>query len=101
MGRGQVRISGASAALGLDFCNGRLAQFRLTHIVKSKNGLTGEKVKCGGYLERCDTNGNGRITCAEARSCGLKPPVTDDHPAYECITDTDGDGMVCGLARLV
>ena len=30
MNMGQVRISGASAALGLDFCNGRLAQFRLT-----------------------------------------------------------------------
>ena len=33
MSMGQVRISGVSAALGLDFCNGRLAQFRLTHIV--------------------------------------------------------------------
>ena len=31
---GQVRISGVSAALGLDFCNGRLAQFRLTHGIK-------------------------------------------------------------------
>ena len=34
MSMGQVRISGVSAALGLDFCNGRLAQFRLTHIVE-------------------------------------------------------------------
>ena len=34
MNMGQVRISGVSAALGLDFCNGRLAQFRLTHIVE-------------------------------------------------------------------
>lgn len=34
MSMGQVRISGVSAALGLDFCNGRLAQFRLTHSVK-------------------------------------------------------------------
>ena len=36
MSMGQVRISGASAALGLDFCAGRLAQFRLTHIVEGK-----------------------------------------------------------------
>ena len=34
MSMGQVRISGVSAALGLDFCSGRLAQFRLTHIVE-------------------------------------------------------------------
>ena len=33
MNMGQVRISGVSSALGLDFCKGRLAQFRLTHIV--------------------------------------------------------------------
>ena len=36
MSLGQVRISGVSAALGLDFCGGRLAQFRLTHIVEGK-----------------------------------------------------------------
>ena len=95
MTMGQVRISGASAALGLDFCNGRLAQFRLTQIVASNNGLTGEEVKCGGYLEKCDTNGNGRITCAEARSCGLTTPIRNDHPAYNCMNDPDGDGMVC------
>ena len=48
MTMGQVKISGASAALGLDFCNGRLAQFRLTHIVASENGLTG----CGSRVRR-------------------------------------------------
>ena len=36
LNRGQVTISGVSAALGLDFCNGRLAQFRLTHVVEGK-----------------------------------------------------------------
>ena len=36
MTMGQVRISGVSVSLGLDFCNGRLAQFRLTHIVGGK-----------------------------------------------------------------
>ena len=59
------------------------------------SGLTDEKGKCGGYLEKCDANGNGRITCAEARKCGLKTPVTKDHPAYKCMTDRDKDGMVC------
>ena len=58
-------------------------------------GLTVEKEKCGRYLEKCDTNGNGRITCAEARKCGLKTPITKDHPAYKCMTDRDKDGVVC------
>ena len=58
-------------------------------------GLTDEKEKCGGFLEKCDTNGNGRITCAEARKCGLKTPVTKDHAAYKCMTDRDKDGVVC------
>ena len=58
-------------------------------------GLTDEQEKCGGYLEKCDTNKNGRITCAEARKCGLKTPITKDHPAYKCMTDRDKDGMVC------
>ena len=64
-------------------------------LVVSESGLTDEKGKCGGYLEKCDTNGNGRITCAEARKCGLQTPITKDHPAYKCMTDRDKDGMVC------
>ena len=64
-------------------------------LVVSEPGLTGENEKCGGYLEKCDSNGNGRITCAEARKCGLKTPITKDHPAYKCMTDRDKDGMVC------
>lgn len=64
-------------------------------LVVSESGLTDEKAKCGGYLKKCDTNGNGRITCAEARKCGLKTPITKDHPAYKCMTDRDKDGLVC------
>lgn len=49
------------------------------------------------WLERCDANGNGRVTCAEARaeSCGAPIPVTSDHPLYAYMTDRDGDGQVC------
>ena len=48
-------------------------------------------------LERCDANGNGRVTCAEARaaSCGAPIPVTSDHPLYQFMRDGDGDGRVC------
>ena len=45
-------------------------------------------------LEWWDTNGNGQITCAEARRHGIVP-VPRDHPAYRFMRDGDGDGVVC------
>ena len=41
-----------------------------------------------------DDNGNGRITCKEARAHGIAP-VSRDHPAYRYMDDRDGDGVVC------
>lgn len=41
-----------------------------------------------------DDNGNGRISCAEARAHGIAP-VRRGHPAYSYMTDGDGDGIVC------
>ena len=41
-----------------------------------------------------DDNGNGRITCAEARKHGIAP-VPRGHPAYRYMRDGDGDGVVC------
>ena len=45
-------------------------------------------------LEMYDDNGNGRITCAEAKAHGIAP-VHSDHPAYAYMSDRDGDGVVC------
>lgn len=45
-------------------------------------------------LRLYDDNGNGRITCAEARRHGIAP-VSRDHPAYAYMRDGDGDGVVC------
>ena len=45
-------------------------------------------------LTRYDDNGNGRITCKEARRHGIAP-VHRDHPAYVYMDDRDGDGVVC------
>lgn len=45
-------------------------------------------------LKSYDTNRNGRITCSEARAHGIAP-VTSSHPAYEHMSDGDGDGVVC------
>ena len=49
------------------------------------------------WLDRCDANDNGRVTCAEARAeaCGAPIPVTKDHPLYQFMRDGDGDGQVC------
>ena len=45
-----------------------------------------------------DDNGNGRVSCAEARRHGIAP-VRRDHPAYAWMSDPDGDGVVCGSGR--
>ena len=45
-------------------------------------------------LHLYDDNGNGRITCAEARGHGIAP-VYAGHPAYVYMDDRDGDGVVC------
>ena len=41
-----------------------------------------------------DDNGNGRITCKEARRHGIAP-VQRSHAAYRFMKDGDGDGVVC------
>ena len=45
-------------------------------------------------LAMWDDNGNGRISCAEARNHGIAP-VRRGHPAYPYMNDRDGDGAVC------
>lgn len=41
-----------------------------------------------------DDNGNGRITCAEARRHGIAP-VPRSHPACRYMRDGDADGVIC------
>ena len=45
-------------------------------------------------LAMYDDDGDGRISCAEARAHGIAP-VHSDHPAYPYMNDADGDGVVC------
>ena len=45
-------------------------------------------------LARYDDDGNGCITCKEARRHDIAP-VSHDHPAYRYMRDGDGDGIVC------
>lgn len=48
----------------------------------------------GHPLELYDDNGNGRISCSEARTHGIAP-VHSGHPAYPYMTDGNSDGVVC------
>ena len=49
----------------------------------------------GGHdLASVDTNGNGKVTIAEAKAAGYKMPITRDHWLYQYMDDRDGDGMV-------
>ena len=57
-------------------------------------GATSAPVDRDDVLARYDDNGNGRITCAEARRHGIAP-VPRSHPAYRHMRDADGDGVVC------
>ena len=50
-------------------------------------------------LRLWDDNGNGTITCAEARRHAIAP-VRRGHPAYPFMRDGDGDGIVCERSDL-
>lgn len=45
-------------------------------------------------ISQWDDDGNGRITCKEARRHGIAP-VRKSHVAYKFMRDGDGDGVVC------
>lgn len=45
-------------------------------------------------LARIDTNGNGKVTIAEAEAAGYTMPITSDCWLYQYMTDADGDGEV-------
>ncbi len=57
----------------------------------SRSTPTSDNVRA---LRLWDENGNGRITCYEARRHGIAP-VPRGHPAYPFMRDGDGDGVVC------
>ena len=83
-----------------------LAGCQSTDMIRSNEGITvmatatprstATAEPSGGVdaLALYDDNGNGRITCAEARAHGIAP-VRRGHPAYQYMRDADGDGIVC------
>lgn len=45
-------------------------------------------------LAKVDTNGDGKVTIAEAKAAGYKMPITKDGWLYKYMDDRDGDGQV-------
>lgn len=45
-------------------------------------------------LSNVDTNGNGKVTIAEAKAAGFKMPISKEHWLYKYMDDRDGDGFV-------
>ena len=45
-------------------------------------------------VSKIDTNGNGKVTIAEAKAAGYSMPIHSDHWLYKYMDDRDGDGMV-------
>lgn len=45
-------------------------------------------------LSKVDTNGNGKVTIAEAKAAGYSVPIYSDHWLYKYMDVRDGDGMV-------
>ena len=44
---------------------------------------------------RCDTDLDGRVSCAEVTACRVARPVLFGHPLYPLVTDVDRDGVAC------
>ncbi len=80
-------ILSGCASTGMVVREGRPAP-TATPVPATGGGQTGD------VLRLYDDNGNGRITCAEAREHGIAP-VHRDHPAYPFMDDRDNDGVVC------
>lgn len=45
-------------------------------------------------LKEIDTNGNGKVTIAEAVAAGYKIPITSENWLYKYMNDKDGDGVI-------
>jgi len=45
-------------------------------------------------IAKIDTNGNGKVSIAEAKAAGYKMPIYSTHWLYKYMTDADGNGIV-------
>ena len=76
-----------------DWCDASLVLPSSVDLSTEETNDTEEELPADHPLVPYDDNGNGRISCAEARNHGIAP-VYSTHPAYPYMTDADGDGVV-------
>ena len=61
-----------------------------TSVPTTEAATTNEKDE----LAKIDTNGNGKVSIAEAKAAGYSMPIYSDHWLYKYMDDRDHDGMV-------
>ena len=66
----------------------------VTEDVPAEEPVVEEVAPVGGDWTAVDTNGNGKVTIAEAEAAGFVMPLYSDHWLYPYMDDRDGDGMV-------
>lgn len=71
-----------------DEVNSSITQKEQTNVATDKSTNDDEE------LSKVDTNGNGKVTIAEAKAAGYSMPIYSDHWLYRYMDDRDGDGVV-------
>jgi len=74
--------------------NANAAQQNQTSVTSGSNNPGNTIANEQEELKKIDTNGNGKVTIAEAKAAGYKMPIYSTHWLYKYMDDRDGDGMV-------
>lgn len=74
--------------------NATAAQQNQTNVTSGSNNSGDTIANEQEELKRIDTNGNGKVTIAEAKAAGYQMPIHSTHWLYKYMDDRDHDGMV-------
>ena len=74
--------------------NAAAAQQNQTNVTSGSNNSGDTISNEQEELKRIDTNGNGKVTIAEAKAAGYQMPIYSIHWLYKYMDDRDHDGMV-------
>ncbi|MBE5977893.1 MAG: hypothetical protein E7249_02000 [Paenibacillaceae bacterium] len=69
-------------------------QQKESNVTSGNNNSSESSINEQEELKKIDTNGNGKVTIAEAKAAGYKMPIYSTHWLYKYMDDRDGDGMV-------
>lgn len=74
--------------------NANSAQQNQTSVISESNNSGDSGINEQEELKRIDTNGNGKVTIAEAKAAGYSMPIYSSDWLYKYMDDRDHDGMV-------